>query len=322
MFEGPPMEYLLQILNEPGQTTWFFAIIMGVATTLFVLALLLLAAGLSDPMRRRLRSIANSGHHDRKTSDAVAEAIAPLSPYILPRQEWERSKTTTKLVHAGYRSGNALPLFYAIKLLSGIILPAAAIFLTTIFYPKFTTFQIVFLGLFLSFIGLLFPNSVLERLIKKRQRQIYNGFPDVLDLLITCTEAGLGLNAALKRVAEECAVSHPILSGELTLVNMEIRAGVNRVEALKNFSARAGIEDIHSFVAFLSQSLRFGTSIADTLRIYSDEFRDKRMQRAEEMAAKMGTKMIFPLIFCILPSFFLVAIGPAILGVLKALGVR
>jgi tight adherence protein C len=166
------------------------------------------------------------------------------------------------------------------------------------------------------------PNIILERLIKKRQKQIYNGFPDMLDLLITCIEAGLGLNAALNRVAEECVFSYPALAQELALVNAETRAGVERIEALKNLAARTGLEEIRSFVSFLAQSMRFGTSITDTLRIYAEEFRDKRMQRAEEMAAKVGTKMIFPLVFCILPSFFLVAIGPAILGVLKALGVH
>jgi tight adherence protein C len=320
------METLLQLFStsptDPGQITWFFALILGVATTLFTLAIFLLAAGFSDPLRRRLRTIAEMGGHEKTTSDTVAKAIAPLSPYILPRKEWERSQTNTKLVHAGYRSKNVLTLYYAFKLLAGVILPAVAILAAMTFYTGLTTFQLVFLVLFFSFIGMVLPNIILERLIKKRQKQIYNGFPDMLDLLITCIEAGLGLNAALNRVAEECAFSYPALAQELALVNAETRAGVERIEALKNLAARTGLEEIRSFVSFLAQSMRFGTSITDTLRIYAEEFRDKRMQRAEEMAAKVGTKMIFPLVFCILPSFFLVAIGPAILGVLKALGVR
>ena len=120
-------------------------------------------------------------------------------------------------------------------------------------------------------------------------------------------------------MADELAVSQPELAAELALVNAEIRAGVDRVQALKNLGNRTGLEDIRGLVSLLAQTLRFGTSIADTLRVYAEEFRDKRMQRAEEQAAKIGTKLIFPLVVCIFPSFFLVAIGPAILGVLEVL---
>ena len=145
-----------------------------------------------------------------------------------------------------------------------------------------------------------------------------NGFPDALDILVICTEAGLGLNAALQRVTDELGVSYPELMEELEMVNAEIRIGVDRVVALRGLADRTGIEEIRGLVTLLTQSLRFGTSIAQTLRIYSEEFRDKRAQRAEEEAAKIATKMIFPLVFCMFPAFFIVAIGPAILGVMKA----
>jgi tight adherence protein C len=160
---------------------------------------------------------------------------------------------------------------------------------------------------------------VLSWWIERRQREILNGFPDALDLIVACTEAGLGLNAALQRVANDIAVSHPELSSELALVNSEIRAGVERVTALRNLATRTGIEDIRGLVSLLSQSLRFGTGIAETLRIYAHDLRDKRMQRAEEEAAKIGTKMIFPLIFCMFPAFFVVMVGPAVIGVLRVL---
>jgi tight adherence protein C len=316
-------QLMSSLFQDSQHFSWFLAAIMGTAVTLLVLGLLSVALGLSDPLRRRLRAVAGAESPRRRTSgDTVAEFIAPLSDYILPQKDWERSQTTTKLVHAGYRSPNALTLFYGLKSLGGFVLPGLVVAAALLFVHGLSSTQLLFLALTVSMLGLRLPNMLLERQIKKRQRQIHNGFPDVLDLLITCTEAGLGLNAALKRVADECAISHPVLSQELTLVNMEIRAGVERLEALRNLAARTGLEDIRSFVSFLSQSLRFGTSMADTLRLHAEEFRDKRMQRAEEMAAKVGTKMIFPLIFCILPSFFLVAIGPAILGVLKAFGAR
>ena len=141
-----------------------------------------------------------------------------------------------------------------------------------------------------------------------------------MDLLVVCVEAGLGLAAAIQRVADELAISHPELASELFIVNAEIRAGVERVRALQGLADRTGLDDIRGLVSLLAQSLRFGTSVAETLRVYSDEFRDKRMQRAEEQAAMIGTKLIFPLVLFLFPSFFLVMIGPAILGVLAALG--
>jgi tight adherence protein C len=185
-------------------------------------------------------------------------------------------------------------------------------------FPQFSTEQVVFSALAASFIGMIGPSYVLDRKIARRKRHLTNGFPDALDLLVVCTEAGLGLNAALQRVARELAASHPVLAEELVLVNAEIRAGVERVEALRNLAKRTGLEDIKGLVALLSQSLRFGTSIAETLRIYSEEFRDKRVQRAEEAAAKVGTKMIFPLVTCMFPGFFVVAVGPAVLKALAA----
>lgn len=137
--------------------------------------------------------------------------------------------------------------------------------------------------------------------------------PDALDLLVVCIEAGLGLNAAINRVSHEIEASYPDIAHELKQVNDEIRAGVARGEALRGLYVRTGLTDIRGLVSLLTQSLRFGTSIADTLRIYAEEFRDKRMQKAEEEAAKIGAKLIFPLVSCMFPGFFLVAVGPAIL---------
>jgi tight adherence protein C len=141
-----------------------------------------------------------------------------------------------------------------------------------------------------------------------------------LDLLVICVESGLGLAAAIQRVGEELRYSHPELAQEFALVNAEMRAGVDREAALHNLTARTGLEDIRGLVSLLVQTLRFGTSIADTLRVYSEEFRDRRMQRAEEQAAKIGTKLIFPLVFCLFPSFFVVAIGPAVIRIVAVFG--
>jgi tight adherence protein C len=156
----------------------------------------------------------------------------------------------------------------------------------------------------------------LDHQVAARQRAIRTGFPDALDLLVVCVESGLGMAPALQRVADELSVSHPALGEELALVNAEIRAGVERGVALKNLSDRTGLDDIRGLTALLVQTMRFGTSVAEALRVYSEEFRDKRTQAAEEQAAKIGTKMIFPLVLFLFPSFFLVAIGPAVIGLI------
>jgi tight adherence protein C len=157
-----------------------------------------------------------------------------------------------------------------------------------------------------------------ERRIANRQRQIMRGIPDALDLLVTCTEAGLGLNQALQRVADEIRVGYPELSNELDVVNAEIGAGVDRGQALAGLHARTGLKEIRGLVSMFNQTMRFGTSIADALRTYAEEFRDRRTQAAEEKAAKLGTKMIFPLVLCFFPAFFVVAIGPAGIKIIRA----
>jgi tight adherence protein C len=162
-------------------------------------------------------------------------------------------------------------------------------------------------------IGIIAPNGVLTRLMERRLRTLRNAFPDALDLLVVCVESGLGLSAAIQRVADEIVVSHAELARELGLVNAETRAGVDRSVALRNLADRTGLDDIRGLVSLLIQTMRFGTSVADALRVYSNEFRDRRLQKAEEEAAKIGTKLIFPLVLCLFPSFFTVAIGPAVI---------
>ena len=164
------------------------------------------------------------------------------------------------------------------------------------------------------------PALFVEKRKKARQTRLRVAFPDALDLMVVCVESGLALPQAIERVAEEMAVSQVELAEELAMVNAEIRAGIPSAMALAHLAERTGLDDVRGLVSLLAQSIRFGTSVADTLRIYAEEFRDRRTQAAEEQAAKIGTKLVFPLIFCLWPSFFLVAIGPAMIGVLKAFG--
>jgi tight adherence protein C len=192
------------------------------------------------------------------------------------------------------------------------------VFVASPFFPRITSGQLLIAAVLMGFLGSIIPSVWLDRSVKSRQRELRVAFPDALDLLVVCVEAGLGLAPAMQRVADDLMISYPELGLELTLVNAEMRAGVERAQALKNLAERTGLDDIRGLVALLVQTLRFGTGIADALRVYSEEFRDKRMQAAEEAAAKIGTKMIFPLTLCLFPSFFLVAIGPAVVRLVEA----
>lgn len=310
------MEALLNVLQAyTGNAKWATLVfVLLAATAIFILSLGVsnLVTSLADPLRRRLGRLTSHERHDTSRADTIAAALQPLSALIMPKKDWERSKVSRQLVLAGFRSSNALTLFYASRALLMILLPVVVLTASPMF-PGLSSTMVLLYAAGGGFIGMVAPGMVLDRLEQRRKKQLRVAFPDALDLMVVCVESGLGLAAAIQRVGDELAVSHPELGGELALVNAEIRAGVERSQALKNLADRTGLEDIRGLVALLVQTMRFGTSVADALRVYSEEFRDKRMQAAEEQAAKIGTKMIFPLVLCMFPSFFLVAVGPAAL---------
>ena len=315
------MEYLLYFLkgltDNPELLRLAFILLAATGVFIFGMGTMFLVTGITDPLRRRMRKVAGVKKEKAASAEQVAKVVKHLSPYILPQKGWERNKISTLLVQAGYRSASALSTFYALKTILGVVLPLVVLATATL-YPHFSASQVIFAALLASIVGFRLPNLALNHLCKKRQKQLRNGLPDALDMLVVCVEAGLGLNAAIDRVSRELGGSHPAIADELGLVNAEIRAGSERIGALKNLAERTGLDDIRGLVSLLAQSLRFGTSVADTLRIYAEEFRDKRMQLAEEKAAKIGTKMIFPMVVCLFPSFFLVAIGPAVLRIIAA----
>ena len=187
-------------------------------------------------------------------------------------------------------------------------------------FPMIKAEQVMMFAILFMGVGVFGPNIVVSKIFDERQLKIKKGFSDALDLLVVCVEAGLSIDMAFRRIAKEMKYAHPILAEEFVVVNGEINAGLDRTQALKNFAERTGVPEIKGFVALLSQSIKLGTSIADTLRIYSEDFRDKRMQAAEELAAKVGTKLIFPLVFCFFPSFFVIAIGPVIIRIIDIFG--
>jgi tight adherence protein C len=312
------MEYLVGFLKswlgDPNLASWVFITLVGASVFGIGAASMALAGAVFDPVRGRARALVEVDRSHRKSLwTPVRKAMAP---YVMPKKDGAITSVRAQLIHAGFRSESAPTTYYAVKTLFTFGLPALLLLITSLAQVGINNAMIsAAIG---TLVGAMLPHLWLKRAIKKRKRVLYAGLPDALDLLVVCTEAGYGLKPSIQRVADELQASHPQLAGELALVNAEIRAGVDRIEALRHLADRTNLEDIGGLVSLLSQSLRFGTSIADSLRIYSEEFRDKRTQRAEEAAAKISTKMVFPLVFCMFPAFFLVAIGPAIIGVLDA----
>jgi len=313
------VEALLALLNSFWSDEVIIRrVLVGLtAATIFILGLGLsvLVLNLTNPVRRRLRVAEDGPSSKDQIMVFMNTALGPVASYVLPQKDDERDGMMQKLIRAGYRSPQALQVFYVTKALLVVALPALVL-VGWRWLPDVEGGSILTYAMFASGIGVFGPNFVLGRLVAKRIKSLRNGFPDALDLLVVCVEAGLGLAAAIQRVADELFVSHPELAMELSTVNAEIRASMPREQALKNLADRTGLPDIRGLVGLLVQTTRFGTSVSDALRVYSDEFRDKRMQRAEEQAAKMGTKLIFPLVFCMFPVFFIVAIGPAVLRIM------
>ena len=223
---------------------------------------------------------------------------------MAPKSPAEMSKLQRKLVAAGYRRHEAIWIFLGLRI--GVAFAFFAITTLPIFFrPN------LIISLVAAAIGYLLASMMLGRMASRRQHRIRLSLPDALDLLVVSVEAGLGLDQAIQRVGEELSFAHPELSEELRLINLELRAGVARAEALHNLGHRTGVDDVISLVAMLVQTDKFGTSVAQSLRVHSDTLRTKRRQRAEEAAAKTGVKMVFPLVFCIFPAIWVVTIGPA-----------
>jgi tight adherence protein C len=221
-----------------------------------------------------------------------------------PQSAKEMGTLRLRLVQAGYRRPEALTIFFGIRVL--VALGLFALFASPIVVRPNIALALGGLG-----IGYLLPGMVLARLAKRRAHRIRLALPDALDLLVVSVEAGLGLDQAISRVAAELSFAYPDLSDELKMINLELRAGKPRAEALRNMAERSGVDDLSSLVTMLVQTDKFGTSVAQSLRVYSDTLRTKRRQRAEEAAAKTGVKMVFPLVLCIFPSIWIVTIGPA-----------
>ena len=251
--------------------------------------------------------------------DKLYALLTRLGEANKPSNESEVSAIREALVTAGYRHAQAPILFMGAKLLSGILALGVVILLPArlLGFPTATAQLVMYVGA--ASAGYFLPMLWLRYAINQRKEKLLEAFPDALDLMVVCVEAGLGLDAAISRVSSEIRFAHRELAEEFNLVSLELRTGSSRAEALKNLSRRIDLEEVSSLVALLVQTDKFGTSVGQSLRVHSDSMRVNRQLRAEELAAKLPVKLLFPLIFFIFPSLFVVVVGPAVVKIARTL---
>jgi tight adherence protein C len=280
----------------------------------FIFGTLIIAGGAMALMPRRASAIdrrleelmLDSSREEQEARPRFQSLVGMLKRVgeKAPRSPKELGALRLRLVQAGYRRDEALTIFFGIRVSFALIL--FSVLSSSMFGRPNMMVALAGLGF-----GYLLPGMALARKAKARAHRIRLSLADMLDLLVVSVEAGLGLDQALSRVGTELAFAYPELSDELRLINLELRAGKARSEALRNLADRTGVDDLSSLVTMLIQTDKFGTSVAQSLRVYSETLRTKRRQRAEEAAAKTGVKMVFPLVFCIFPAIWVVTIGPA-----------
>ncbi len=291
---------------------------MGFAVfTFFAVLLLFVSGGLllfyRETMLQRINAVVRPSEKRGKLSGVAQQTGMALGGVVeqferlLPKSQAEVSVAQQRLVRAGYRRESALKNFYGAKVLIPLI-ACVLVMVTGFAHSSPFIVYLAVLGL-----GFLAPDFWLSRQITKRQKAIRRSLPDVLDLLVICIEAGQSLDQATKRTSEELRLAQPAITDELSVVVLEQRAGRPRTDAWRNFADRTGVDSVRNLVSVLVQSEQFGTSTAKTLRIHSDTLRTQRRQKVEEQAAKTTIKLVFPLVFFIFPSLFLVTLGPAVI---------
>ena len=306
------MEYLSDLLGsfQIDEQTFFLSVIL-IATVLVIFSLFLVILGTRAPMKVRLEELKKTAPGEKlKKGRRLGNTLESIAPNMTPSNSKESQSLREQLMHAGYHDANSLTIFYAVKgiaLLIGVSIAAMLYF----FVPDMPNLKV---AMVISVaVGIYMPNIGLNYFVNKRQSRIRGGVPDALDLLVVCTESGLGFSAALRRVADELMISHPDFADELDTVCVKIKAGVEMSDAFNDLVERTGINELSGLVTMLSHASRIGGSLSQTLREYTEDYRDKRNQEIEEVAAKIPTKMIFPLLIFIWPCFFIVAIGPSML---------
>lgn len=320
------IQQLLDFLNQslPGGVT---TLLLGVIFIAVILVFFGVASFFDrDPVQRRL---AGDAPERRKARDVPVlrstyqregvwnDLLKPLEKYFVDQKDGAQSNLHLRMLQAGFVGSNAVRNYFLIRTLLAIALPIAFIFFAPMIAADMSIKKIIIVTLGLGLAGLYLPGIWVSTRVDKRQQSISEAFPDALDMMVVCVEAGLGLDAAFTRVGTQIAPAHPILATEFGFIALELRAGKSRENALRNFAKRIGLDEVSSFVTLLLQSDALGTSIAQTLRVHSEEMRAHRMLRAEEMAHKLPVKLIFPLVTCILPAMFAAVMLPGIITIIR-----
>ena len=269
---------------------------------------------IAERIRTKAQPDMSEGEADARGWKAfIRTTVSRFGEKFRPQTGSDLSKTRTRLVRAGYYGDRAAVQFFGSKVVLALALPVLFLIVKLTLLQPLPAQKIMTLLLCSAVGGFYLPDLYLYRKTRDRKRIIFEAFPDALDLMVVCAEAGMGLDAAIKRVGDEMAAKSRFLSDELKLLSIELRAGKTRVEALRNLAYRTDLEDVSSLVTLLIQTDRFGTRVAQALRVHSDSMRTKRYQRAEEVAAKMPVKILFPLVIFILPATILTLLGPGII---------
>src|SRR5512137_391647 len=274
--------------------------------------------GAARQLQRRLapsHDLPELVEHRSRAADLVAQGLAPIARLATPDDD-ELGKVRERLVQAGLRGPAAVPLFLAAKVILPLLLVGVVLWASRLQAEPVDYLSAWAVGV--AVLGFLAPNLWLKRRVQARQSDIDRGLPDALDLMVTCVEAGLGLDAAVQRVSLEIGLARPVLAEELTLTFLEVKAGVRRADAFRRLADRTGVQDLKTLAATLNQTDMFGTSVAKALRIQAEGMRVRRMQKAEERAAMLSAKMTVPLVVCFLPTLMVVIIGPAWVNLMEA----
>ena len=252
--------------------------------------------------------------------ERFAKIAGAFGDIVKPKSEEDLSKMQRALYNVGFRGASAVIIFFGVKVFLGILLPLSFVTFKFIFIDRpLTPASYLCVCVLLAAVGFYLPSIWLRIKTNHRKEKITNGFPDMLDLLVVCVESGMGLDAALDRVGEEMKLGNRVIYEEFKLLNTQMRFGKTRSDALRNLADRVGLDDVSNLVTVLIQTEKFGTSVGQALRIHSDFMRTERQQRAEEKAVKLPLKLLFPLIFCIFPSLFIVIMGPALIQFYRAI---
>jgi tight adherence protein C len=313
--------WISMIGPELASIATFAAILLG------VIGFYTLSTNRNAEVRRRLQK--NEPVSERRIpprpgateNEFLVRVVKPLGKLILPEKNWQKSKVLTRLVRAGFRQSQALTIFLGLKILAAVAFPV--LFFVLMLLAGESLFMLRREGILLLMLSALFgffiPDLLLGHITKRRRRSFIEGFPDALDMLVVCVEAGLGLDAAIDRVARELRTTHPAIAAEFGLNILEVRAGTSRTESLRSLAERINVDQVHALVTLLIQAERFGTSIATALRGFAEDMRAERVQTARETAARLPAKLIFPVILFIFPALFLIILGPAFITIMTTM---